>query len=163
MAVFSLARPIESSHTDVVDEIELRQATTADSDFAYRVKKLAFGSYVEQVWGWDEDEQRRLHEKRFASQQFRVIEWSDTDVGIIAAVREDDGLKINQLFVLPEYQGKGIGRACMKRIIDEAVASKSPIRLRVLKINFRAMAFFERLGFNRIGETDTHILMESLP
>jgi hypothetical protein len=35
-----------------------------------------------------------------------------------------------------------------------------PVRLRVMKVNPRALAFYERLGFMRTGETDTHDLME---
>ncbi|UCG62250.1 MAG: GNAT family N-acetyltransferase [Candidatus Zixiibacteriota bacterium] len=146
-----------------MENLVLRSTKPSDSEFAFQVKKLAFGEYVEQVWGWDENEQRRLHQKRFASQEFCVIQWSGIDVGVLAINREPDNLTVNQLFVLPEYQGKGIGRACMTRIINDAAISGSSVRLRVLKINRRAMVFFERLGFERIGETDTHVHMERSP
>jgi len=145
-----------------MESLKLREATPSDSEFAYRVKKLAFGTYVEQIWGWDEEEQQKLHQKRFASQEFYVIQWSGVDVGVLAIDRERDNLTVNQLFVLPEYQGKGIGRACITRIINDAATSHSSFRLRVLKINSRAMTFFERLGFERIGESDTHVQMQKL-
>ncbi len=67
---------------------------------------------------------------------------------------------MNQLFLLPEYQSKGIGRECMLRVIEEARRLGLPVRLRVLKVNPRALAFYERLGFARTGETETHHLME---
>ena len=51
----------------------------------------------------------------------------------------------------------------MMLIIKESTASKLPIRLQVLKINSRALAFYQRLGFKRTGESDDHILMERLP
>jgi RimJ/RimL family protein N-acetyltransferase len=35
-----------------------------------------------------------------------------------------------------------------------------PVRLRVLKVNPRALAFYRRLGFTCTGETETHDLME---
>lgn len=84
--------------------MRLRRATANDNEFAYRTKKAVFRKYVEQVWGWDEEEQRRLHERRFASQDFQVIQVSSIDVGILAIVREPDCIKLNQLFILPEYQ-----------------------------------------------------------
>jgi ribosomal protein S18 acetylase RimI-like enzyme len=146
--------------TTDMENLKLRKATASDSEFAFGVKKLVFGSYVDQVWGWDEEEQRQLHQRRFASQEFSVIQWSDIDVGILAIVREHGLIRINQLLILPDHQGKGIGGACMSRIIDDAAASGSPVRLQVLKINSRALAFFERLGFKRIGETDIHVQME---
>jgi len=143
-----------------MENLTLRKATDADSEFAYRVKTLAFKTYVDQVWGWDEAEQRQLHQRRFASQEFRVIQWSGVDVGILATVREAGVLRINQLFILPDYQSKGIGRACMMRIIDDAAASRTPVRLQVLKVNKRAVKFFKNVGFDRVDETDTHVRME---
>jgi len=65
------------------------------------------------------------------------------------------------LFLVPEHQGKGIGRKCMLLVINEARQLGLPIRLRVLKVNPRALTFYQRLGFVRTGETDTHVLMET--
>lgn len=47
--------------------------------------------------------------------------------------------------------------------MDEARRLGLPVRLQVLKINPRALSFYERSGFVRTGETDTHILMEGVP
>ena len=139
----------------------LRRATPDDSEFAYSVKKAAFRECVEQVWGWDENEQRQLHARRFAAQEFRIINVAAKDVGIMATVVGPDCLTLNQLFILPEHQGKGIGRECMLLIMKEAQRLGLPVRLRVLKVNPRALAFFQRLGFRRTGETETHVLMET--
>ncbi len=76
--------------------------------------------------------------------------------------RQSDFLKIHKLFILPEYQSRGIGEGAMMLIIKDADNSKLPVRLRVLKVNPKALAFYQRLGFKQIGETDTHILMERL-
>ena len=143
-----------------MDDPILRKATSDDKEFAYRTKKAAFREYVEKVWGWDEEEQRRIHERRFASGDFRVIEVEGTDVGILALVRRPDCVNVKQMFLLPEHQGRGIGTACVKRLIAEAAASALPLRLQVLKVNDRAVAFYRRLGFGSTGESDTHILME---
>jgi GNAT superfamily N-acetyltransferase len=81
----------------------------------------------------------------------------------MAVVVAPDCVKVNQLFILPEHQGKGIGRKCMLLIMEEARQLHLPIRLRVLKVNPRALAFYQRLGFVRTGETDAHVLMEWAP
>ena len=144
-------------------KLVLREAKTADSEFAYQTRKITFKDYIDQVYGWDEEEQRRLHQRRFITQKFFVIQWAGTDVGIIAMARESSCLRINQLFILPDYQGMGIGRTCMIKVMADADISKSPIRLKVLKVNRQAGAFFKKLGFNETGKTDTHILMEKIP
>ena len=138
----------------------LRRAKPDDSDFAYQTKKAAFQEYVEKVWGWDEAQQRQLHERRFAEQEFQIIEVAGAPVGILAMARAPDCLKVNQLFLLPEHQGKGIGKACMAQIMAEAQALRLPVRLQVLKVNPRAVAFYERLGFHRSGESETHVQLE---
>jgi len=144
-----------------MNNVKLRKAMDNDSELAYQIKKAAFREYVEKVWGWDENIQRQLHERRFSSQDFQVIQVSDIDIGILAVVRQADCLKVNQMYIMPEYQGKGIGAECILRIIEDATLSKLPIRLQVLKVNSRASAFYQRLGFKSTGETKTHILMES--
>lgn len=158
--LFLLTAFVSLPYYAVMENLELREAKPSDSQFVLQVRKQAFGKYVEQVWGWNEEEQRKLHQKRFASQQFYIIQWSGIDVGIVAVKRERDILTVNQLLILPEYQGKGIGRACMIRIMNDATTTQSSVKLRVLKINSRAQTFFERLGFERIGESDTHIQMQ---
>jgi GNAT superfamily N-acetyltransferase len=144
-------------------DLTLRQATPDDRGFAYRVKRAAFREYVEKVWGWDEEEQRRFHERRFAAQDFRVISVEGGDVGIMAVESAADCVRVKQLFILPEHQNRGIGTECMALVRDEARELGLAVRLQVLKVNPRAIAFYERLGFERTGRTDTHIVMERGP
>jgi ribosomal protein S18 acetylase RimI-like enzyme len=140
-------------------KISLRRATADDGEFAYQTKKVAFRPYVEMVWKWDDAEQRHLHERRFAEQEFKVIQVSGVDVGILAVVREPGCLRVNQMFIRPEYQNRGIGEACMRKIIEDAENEGMPVGLRVLKVNWRAIAFYRRMGFEETGESDTHLLM----
>ena len=48
-----------------MERVALRKATQEDSGFAFEVKKVALGEYIRETYGWDEEEQRRLHEQRF--------------------------------------------------------------------------------------------------
>ncbi|MBD3243353.1 MAG: GNAT family N-acetyltransferase [Chitinivibrionales bacterium] len=143
-----------------MQKVVLRPATSADGEFAYRVKRAAFKEYVEQLWGWDEKQQRALHEERFRAQTFYVVEKLGKAVGIMARVREQDRVKLNQLFILPQYQSRGIGTECIKHVIRDAANSGLPIELGVLKINQRAMNLYARLGFSATGESETHVYMQ---
>jgi ribosomal protein S18 acetylase RimI-like enzyme len=140
-------------------DIKIKKAQAKDSEFIYQVKKASFKEYVEDMFGWNEDEQRALHQSRFKSQLFEIIEYNGNAVGYIATVTGDDCLKIYQFFILPEYQGKGIGKECMQVLIDKASGKK--IQLRVLKNNPGAERFYRRLGFTLYDESSTHIMMES--
>ena len=143
-----------------MEELSLRKAQTCDSEFVFTVKKAAFREYVEQVWGWDDNYQQELHHNRFLSQDIQIIQFRGIDVGFLATSHTSDPLKVNQLFILPEYQGKGIGSACMTRIVDNASLEGKSVALQVLKINTRGIAFYQRLGFTIVCESPTHFQME---
>lgn len=143
--------------------VTLRKANPDDREFAFRVKRDAFKAYAEQVWGWDEAEQWELHARRFQAQNYRVICAGGREVGTLALVLEPDSLVVNQIFLLPEHQGQGIGARCMAWVMEEARRLGVPVRLRVLKVNPRARAFYTRLGFDGAGETEAHHLMEWRP
>jgi putative acetyltransferase len=138
----------------------LRDAGPEDKEFAFRTRQIAFRGYLEQAQGWDEAEQRRLHERRFAAQRMRIMVADGADVGFVATSLRSEWLQLNQLFILPDHQGRGIGRWCVRKVQDEARALGLPVRLRVLKVNPRAKAFYERLGFVRTGEEGVHVHME---
>ena len=146
-----------------MEGLSFRKAYTCDSEFVFTVKKAAFREYAEQVWGWDDGYQKELHNRRFDSQDFRIIQFRGTDVGFLATSSTPDTLKVNQLFILPDYQGKGIGSACMMRIVDDANLDRKPVALQVLKVNTRGIAFYQSLGFIIVSESSTHFQMERLP
>ena len=144
-------------------ELRLRTAQVNDSEFVFSVKKAAFREYVEQVWGWDDTCQRQLHDKRFGSQDVRIIRFGESDVGFLATSHGTHVLKVNQLFILPEFQGRGIGSACMTGMMDEAEIERKSVVLQVLKVNARGIAFYRRLGFSVAGESATHLRLQKLP
>ena len=143
-----------------MEELGIREAEATDSDFVFAVKKAAFREYVEQIWGWDETYQKDLHNRRFAAQDIRIIQFHGTDIGFLSTSDTSDILKVDQLYILPEYQGRGIGAACMRRIIDNANLEQKPVTLQVLKINTRATVFYQRLGFTIVEEDATHFQMK---
>ena len=84
-------------------------------------------------------------------------------MGVLASVVLPDCVKLNPLFILPEHRGRGVGRQCLLLLTEEARELGLPIRLQVLKVDPRALAFYQRLGLERTGETETHDLLEWTP
>ena len=96
---------------------------------------------------------------RFASQDVRIIQYKGIDVGYFSTSATVDRVRIYQIFILPEYQRKGLGSACMNRTVADAHAQGKDVTLHVLKINTRATSFYLRLGFEIVDEDDTHVQM----
>ncbi len=144
------------------DRLKLRKASQDDMEFAFQVKRAAFRKYAELVWGWDEVGQRQLHDRRFREQDYRIINLDGKDIGVISMDVKPDCVFVNQICVLPEHQGQGVGWKCMQVILERGRDLGLTVRLQVLKVNPRAVAFYERLGFTITDETDTHFLMQSM-
>ena len=118
--------------------------------------------YVRETYGWDDNEQRRLHEQRFLRSATRIIVVDEKDVGLVATRDEEEGVRLLQLFLLPEAQGKGIGAHVLGRVLEEARRGQRRVALQVLKSNPRARGFYQRYGFAVTGETETHYNMETV-
>ncbi len=58
--------------------------------------------------------------------------------------------KISHLFVLPEFQGRGIGRSLVEAAV-EVCRNKSPQRKIELNSSSNAAGFYEAMGFRRVG------------
>ena len=114
--------------------------------------------YIDAGDGWNEREQHVLHHTRFANNDYRIIVHDGSDVGIAALELTPTSLKLNQIFLLEEFQDMGIGEMCMKVIEEEARTLGLPVELKVRKMNTSASDFYERLGFSKIGETEHHFL-----
>ncbi len=141
--------------------VALRSAQPQDSAFAYDVRRVAFRIYVELGAAWDEEEEQRIHAARFRSYGYRIITHEAADVGVVVTEQQRDSVNLYQLFILPEHQGKGIGRQTMEIVMQDSRALGLPVRLRVLKVNTGGQQFFERLGFRASGETGSHRLLVS--
>lgn len=64
----------------------------------------------------------------------------------------DDG-ELDDLYVLPQFQSRGIGSEIMKECIRQ---SPRPLYLYVFSRNIRAISFYQRFGFSlreRVGKT----------
>lgn len=140
--------------------ISLRRATKEDRDFIFQTKKIVLKDYVEQIWGWDERSQNEMFNEDFTPEKIRIILLNGTDIGIINSEKDKKYLRLNQLYILPEYQRKGIGTYCMNILQREASEFNLSIRLQTFKINTPARLFYDKLGFRITEETETHIKYE---
>ena len=74
--------------------------------------------------------------------------------GTAFAVADGDGkvLSLNQLYVRPRLQGRGIGGMLLDEILTSFPDAES-VRLEVEEANTRAIAFYQAHGFSLAGRT----------
>lgn len=135
----------------------LRRVQASDRDFLLRLHELAFREYVELLWGWDDERQVAFFDERFRPDDgWSVIEVDGRDAGRLVVERMDDAVYIADIELLPDVQGRGVGTAVIRSVLGEAVRAGKPVVLRVLHVNTRARALYERLGFAHERDIETH-------
>jgi GNAT superfamily N-acetyltransferase len=145
---------------NVNDDISLRVAGPEDVEFLFSVLQAALGPYVEQTYGaWDEAEQHARFLAGIRPETHQVVELAGQPVGCLAVDWLPDHVNLKRVFLLPAIQGRGIGTHLVRQVLARARAANLPVRLRVFKVN-PARRLWQRLGFDVIGETEVHWLME---
>lgn len=142
----------------------LKMATREDYNFIYDLNRINMEDYIIKTWGnWNEDFQREFFSRYFQTIEFQIIVVKDKNIGTIAFSRNEKSIIIDEIQILPEYQSKGIGTLIFSDIIANAQKEKIKIILRVLKVNYMAQKFYNRLGFEKVGDTETHFLLSKKP
>lgn len=137
----------------------LRPCTIDDYEFLFKLKIECLKWYVEKIYGWDENNQREFLKKEMNEkmQYMNIIQIDNIDIGVTTHSIDQDGNDVLGLIaILPDYQGNGIGTDIIKKYISNA---NKRIILQVFKEN-PARLLYEKLGFKKYGETNSHILME---
>jgi GNAT superfamily N-acetyltransferase len=139
--------------------IKLIPADETHREFSYQVKKAAEGEYITLMFGWDEDVQRDFHAKAWQQQKPDIITYAGKPIGTIATIESEDCIEIGQLFILPDYQNRGIGTHLLKSIVDKADRLGKTVTLRFLKNN-PVKSLYVRNGFRLIYTSEVAHHME---
>lgn len=97
-----------------------------------------------------------------------IAEWDNRPAGFAfffynySTWRGRPGLYLEDLFVLPEMRGKGIGKALLKHLAEVALRENCyGIRWMVLEWNEPAIKFYESLGAELLGEWETMLVWDA--
>ena len=137
----------------------LRQATANDFPICLGIRNEAMREYIEQIRGWDDGYEERRFRGHFQPDKTRVILSDDRVIGFLGVREEGDALYVAQMYLIPEYQGQGIGTALMRELLAEG----RPVVLKVTKLNTGARRLYERLGFRVTSEDADSFRMRAEP
>lgn len=132
-----------------------RPVIESDREFLWKLQRDTMRPHVEEIWGWDEDDQRARFDAGFRPGSIEILEIQGKPIGMIEIFRLPTEWFIARMQLAPEFQGKGLGTALLQGLCEEADAEQVPVRLQILVSN-PAFRLYERLGFDVVETTDTH-------
>ena len=88
---------------------------------------------------------RRKIEENIA--EYRRILRDGIHVGYYRLAPDDDGRELDDLYIFPEFQNRGIGTAVIRQC-----CAQGPVNLYVFTKNTGALALYRRLGFREIRQ-----------
>jgi GNAT superfamily N-acetyltransferase len=103
--------------------------------------------------------QRQQYEADFPEADHDIILLEGRPIGRVMVNRTAEANLGVDIALLPAHRNSGIGGMLINDLLDEARNAGKPFRIHVERFN-PAVRLYERLGFETIGETPTHLLME---
>ena len=149
--------------------LTLRAVSSEDEAFLLEVYASTRADELARL-PWDEDQrqgfvrmqflaQQQDYQRRFPGGEHRLMLLDGRPAGRVYLARSDEEIRILDVALAPEYRNKGIGTTVIKDLLDEAERMHKPVRVYVERFN-PALDLFERLGFSRVEDIGSHILME---
>lgn len=138
--------------------LQYRKATENDISFLFDLRtKTMTEHYVSSHLPTDKES--TLQRILYHFEKANIITLNNEPIGLLKINRAENHIEVLQIQIDPKLQGKGIGKSILKEIIEEASATKKPVRLSVLKTN-KAQTLYVILGFKIIAEDQHSYMME---
>ena len=145
--------------TSTLPDLRLAPAAPEDGARLAAIRVEAMRPSLEALGRFDPARARERFLGAFDPDDTRLILDGDALAGFVVVRRRADHLYLDHLYLSPDRQGKGRGRAVVAAVQSEAREAGLPLRLMALR-GSRANAFYESLGFRVTGSDSWDIHYE---
>lgn len=153
--------------------VALRQSEDDDLDFLYEVYAASRAAEMAMLSDWSEVQKEAFLRSQFQAQhhhyqsqypnaRFDVIVADGEDVGRLYVAPVSGEVRLMDIALLPQHRNRGIGRALVQDVLDEASRQGRRVSLHVEAQN-PAKRLYARLGFIEAGEDGIYQRMEWAP
>ena len=142
--------------------IAFAQVSESDFDALVAMRIAAMRESLERVGRFDPDRARERLRQTFAPEHTHMIYANGERVGFYALRPINDWASLDHLYIMPAFQGRGIGTEVMRLLLAEADHQMLPIKVGALKES-ASNRFYLRHGFVRTGESEWDVYYERPP
>jgi len=152
--------------------ITFKKIQEQDQEFITKVYRSTREKELD-LTNWPEDQKHRFtimqmiaqltdYEKNYKGATYEMVLYKKKPAGRLYLWETNNEIRIMDLSLLPEFQGKGIGRDILAGIVQSAKQKKKIASLHVIH-GHPSKRMYERVGFKKVSETATHEYMEYNP
>ena len=139
----------------------LQSVLPSEFDTVFTVVKQAIYAYVEAVFSWDDDFERRRQVEEYQPEWFYWVYAHAERIGLLCFKPYDNAIHVHLLVVFPEYQNRRLGESIMSYVHELArVEGRERITLSSFVGNTGAIAFYRRLGYQVVETEDDFLNFE---
>ena len=106
--------------------------------------------------------QRNSYRMYYPDAKQSIIQHDGQDIGQIIINKTAGRVLLVDISMLPGYRNRGFGSSVITSLLNDAQLQGESVTLNVLTNN-SAVRLYSRLGFDKVGETDTHWEMVWMP
>lgn len=141
---------------------ELRAATADDVGTIAELRAVVMRPDLERLGRYDEDRVRRRLRDTFSPRYTSVILVDGGFAGSVTVRPDGKGRLLEHFYLAPHHQGRGLGSAVLRAVLERAAAENEPVRLDVLR-GSPARRLYERHGFVVESEDAVDVFMVRAP
>jgi GNAT superfamily N-acetyltransferase len=145
-----------------VTEWELRPAEAEDVEVIAELRATVMRPDLERLGRFDEHRVRQRFRDSFVPQHMSVIVADGTFAGSVALRPAEDARWLEHFFIDPDFQGRGLGTAVLRTLLEQTDADGVPVRLNVLR-GSAAQRLYERVGFTVESQDPVDVFMVRQP
>lgn len=140
----------------------LRPAVPDDGEWVDVLTRSTMRPYVEATWPEEPEREHYYYINRFRLEGTWIILCEGDRAGRVTLTWHDTWIDLEDVHLLPRFQGRGIGAALIGAVLEEAHAAGKAVTLLVLRVN-PAQRLYERLGFGVVSSTPQRHFMRWNP
>ncbi|SBU99730.1 N-acetylglutamate synthase, GNAT family [Streptomyces sp. Ncost-T6T-1] len=148
--------------TNTLPPWTLRRALPEDVEPIAELRAVVMRPDLERLGRYDEHRVRQRLRDAYAPEHTSVIETAGSFAGCVARRPAEDGWWLEHFYLSPALQGRGIGSAVLRGVLDRADAERLPVRLDVLQ-GSPARRLYERHGFTPEREDAVDVFLVRKP
>ena len=131
-------------------ELKFERASGADVEAIFALSKALIDQY-EDVESIDYDKVLQWVRRKIGAQigEYQRVLMDGDLAGYVHFHPDGERMELDDLYILPEYRGRGIGTAVVEKGCAE---TEKPVYLYVFRRNEGAVRLYQRLGFEIVQE-----------